>query len=1049
MRLERGRIAGSAVADVEESGIWQGWLPFFLVALGLIGCSVGWCEDPVQPGFEQVMLQALGRTRAWGVGVADFTSDGIADIVSGDTYGDVHLLVGVGDGSFEDRGIVINMPYHNAYGLVVGDFNGDDANDFVLSLTVDYGTAMKDGELYLYLGNGDGTFQASGLPEVGLLVGDAGTDVMCMAAADVDADGDMDLVAGDITQSDNGMADITLFRNMGNRPPSGEPTWKAEVLISGVDSAVDPENPPYWPPTTYLSAYGLAFGDIDGDGDPDLLVADRASYLYVYENVAHGVFEVIRYGRIATRPYAYDRLHETFTTEMPLATGDLNGDGLIDFVTGGSDGLWEGKVDLWLNLGGGFEGGFLNAGVIGGAGTDVRGLAVGQLNSAEDEYADVVFGNYEGQLHALFVSIKDSDGDGIVDAFDNAPQDYNPPRLDMNIDGGVNYLDQLDNDNDGVGDPADEDDDNDGVVDGLDNCPWTANGVQTDSDSDGRGDMCDPFNDLDTDGDGVSDGPVDANLWIQAMEAKAQWSRSDTHFIVRVDALGRAFQNEFTQTLVDAAILSESEWADKKYENYNGIGDDPAEPAYQVPEDLAGGKEVPISLVVIPKKIWDGFGDPDPVRWINDRITNGNLEIAQHGTYHANNTLLGDWAEDGDKNFYACETCGFSAEEMFQYLRVGQRTLLGDYGSDQWLLDSGADPNSSPFIDWSNAAKALISYSPPYNASDAPSREAVSHLFYPAFSASVFEETNSFFTPEGSHHEDFDQFGMFHASADLQVNPESPPNMSYEEYLFSITQFGELNTWLIEEVEWATRYCNNLPRLDPCPSAPGNINRENNMVDLERWDKWMVLLDFVRSHGTPMTMGDYSLAVGFDNAPTVPNPQQEDEDSDGIGDVVDGAVIEANDVTLERDTGDAGGALRARLSNWGVGIANQQISFYFDADGDGTEEVYGAETDSEGVAIVPVTSTLRSGTITGYTAAWDGVVAAAQDEATATISGGCSLAADLTGDCEVDFRDLAVFCLEWLASGDAGNCELDGELSGGDCHVDLADFAVIAEEWGL
>ena len=122
-------------------------------------------------------------------------------------------------------------------------------------------------------------------------------------------------------------------------------------------------------------------------------------------------------------------------------------------VTGGTDGQWEGDVDLWLNTGNDASGKaqFMNAGVIGGAGTDARGLDLGQLNPDVDSYRDVLFGNYEGQLYGLFADLTDTDGDGIIDDFDNAPLHPNAPRLDMNTDGGINRLDQLDNDHDGVG----------------------------------------------------------------------------------------------------------------------------------------------------------------------------------------------------------------------------------------------------------------------------------------------------------------------------------------------------------------------------------------------------------------------------------------------------------------------------------------------------------------------------------------------------------------------------------------------------------------------
>lgn len=857
----------------------------------------------LQPGFDERQIGSQGDSRAWGVTVADFTADGVPDVLSGGTFGGYRLLEGRGDGSFADRGVVVDLPTFDALSAASADFDGDGFQDFV---ALETSGAVENGRVLLFRGRGDGSFESA------LEVGDAGTDPVGVAAGDVDGDGDPDLLVGERSTGSGDPAEVVLFRNE-LEVQGGSLTFAREVAVSGIDRGFSPlpEEPPYFPPNARLEGYGLALGDVDGDGDVDLLLSDTANYLYVYANDGTGSFSPVFYGSIGTRPFAFARLHANFTFQMPLAAGDLNGDGLLDFATAVQTGIGSGsqifpaELEVWLQEGVDAQGRptFTSGGAVGGVGSDARGLAVGQLDPDVDRALDVVYGNGEGQLFGLFASITDSDGDGIIDDFDNAPEVFNPPILDMNADGGVNRLDQLDADGDGIGDPVDPDDDNDGVPDPAsfagaapegegDNCPFVPNPDQADFDGDGRGDACDPLNDNDSDGDGVPDGPFEEELGERAVEAKARWARSDTHFIIRIDALARAFQNEFVQTFADAAILGPEEWEVKKFENYNGIGDAPAVPGYQVPADLPGGVDVPITLITIPKQIWDAFGDPDPIRWINDRNTDPDLEIGQHGTYHANNVPLSDWADLPDRNFLSCDECGFALPTVFQYLRIGKRTLLGEYGKDPWIQQSGADPDTSPRIDWSDAANPLISYAPPFNASDPTSREAESRLGYRSFSASVAEEESAslgpIFTPEGSHMEEFDQYGMFHASADLEVDPEpEEPGQTYRQFLESITQEGGLNTWLIEEVSWSTRYCNDQERLTACPQAPGGVNRENNMVDEERWENWLTLLRYAKATGTVMTQGNYALAVATDNCPALANAAQADADADGRGDVCD------------------------------------------------------------------------------------------------------------------------------------------------------------------
>jgi hypothetical protein len=685
-----------------------------------------------------------------------------------------------------------------------------------------------------------------------------------------------------------------------------------------------------------------------------------------------------------------------------LASGDINGDGIADLLLGLHSGaqtpttgcgspsgpcIHDGEILLDVSQGTGHAG----FGSLADIGTEARSVAVVDVNG--DTYLDIVSGTWEGPVKLLRqLPPIDTDADGVSDYVDNAPDDPNAAFLDMNTDGSITYRDQLDNDFDTLlgdpedpttwqrlGDPADPDDDNDGVPDGSDVCPFVPDTTPGDVDSDGLGNVCDPLDDRDDDVDGVPNGPTSGDpLYELSLASKVKWSQGSTHFVIRIDALGRFFQNEFTQIMTDAATLSPADWATKCWENYGPGGDDPPDPCGTgegTPEQaltLPGGKEIPITLVVIPKQLWT---DPPVVDWINSRHGNPLFELAQHGTYHVDNVPNSDWAALPDRFFFSCELCGLTEAENFELMKVGYDTLLGNV--NKWVAESGA-MDSSPTIDWSTSAYPLLSFSPPFNTSDTLGRSAIAQLGFKAFSASVFEENSSIFTPEGSHHEQFDQFGMFHASADIEVDPpdddifdgeySAADEAAFIDYLLAQTDDGGLTTWLIEEVEWAGRECNDQPRLTDCN---GHDNREDNTVDLPRWQAWMTLLDFVKNYpgGVAMTMGEVALAQAYDNAPTVYNPNQADDDHDGVGDVIGGAALTAADTTLSRNVP---GTLSATLTNGtGAGISGQPIAFAFDADGDGSDETYNGTTDADGIASVPVTPTRPVGAAT-FAVSWDG-----------------------------------------------------------------------------
>ncbi len=316
------------------------------------------------------------------VAVGDFNGDTIPDltVANNNSVNTVTVLLGVGGGVFQAGAAYPAGPSPSA--VAAADFDGDGDLDLPVS-----NETQTNGKINVLLGNGDGSFAAP----VEYAVGVNGSDIV---AADLDADGDVDLAVADY----NGLGKVSVLLGNGNG------TFATPIGYQAGDRLTS-----------------LVVTELNGDSEPDIAVASKGNATVgLLFGTGGGVF-------------AAGLTVSNSADEYSLVTADFNGDDIPDlagFVTFNNG--TQAKLRVSLGIGGGQ---FVQLGEA-ALPNNPATMSVGNINN--DAIPDLLYGGYNATLSVLL-----GNGDGAFASAIGHASGAGIARIavaDLDVDGNTDVI---------------------------------------------------------------------------------------------------------------------------------------------------------------------------------------------------------------------------------------------------------------------------------------------------------------------------------------------------------------------------------------------------------------------------------------------------------------------------------------------------------------------------------------------------------------------------------------------------------------------------------